>query len=49
MQQPKIIKQFQTKTGVWSLDELDQIVPDLVAAKKANAIAANISAEPIEV
>jgi NAD(P)-dependent dehydrogenase (short-subunit alcohol dehydrogenase family) len=49
MQQPKIIKQFQKKTGVWSMSELDEIVPDLVAAKKANAIAANISAEPIEV
>ena len=49
MQQPKIIKQFQKKTGVWSMDELDQIVPELVAAKKANAIAANISAEPIDV
>ena len=49
MQQPKIIKQFHKKTGVWSMSELDQIVPELVAAKKANAIAANVSAEPIEV
>ena len=48
MQQPKIIKQYQKKSGVWTMSELDQIVPELLAAKKANAISANENAEPIE-
>ena len=41
MQQPKVIKQFKKKAGVWSLDELDGIVPQLLEAKKANVAAAD--------
>jgi len=40
MQQPLVIKQFQKNSGVWSLDELDQVVPQLVAARAANIEAA---------
>ena len=48
MQQPKIIKQFKKREGIWTLDELDQIVPQLIEAKKANVAAADESAKPIE-
>ena len=48
MQQPKIIKQFKKRGSVWTMDELDQIVPQLVEAKKANVAAADDSARPIE-
>ena len=34
MQQPKIIKQFKKRGSVWTMDELDQIVPQLIDAKK---------------
>jgi 3-oxoacyl-[acyl-carrier protein] reductase len=40
MQQPLVIKQFKKTSGVWSLDELDQIVPQLIAARAANIEAA---------
>ena len=40
MQQPLVIKQFTKTSGVWSLDELDQVVPQLVAARAANIEAA---------
>lgn len=40
MQQPRVIKQYRKRRGVWQLDELDNIVPDLVAARKANQEAA---------
>ncbi len=40
MQQPLVIKQFKKTSGVWSLDELDQVVPQLVAARAANIEAA---------
>lgn len=45
MQQPKVIRQFKKATGVWSLDELDAVVPELVAAKKANVAAADAAGE----
>jgi NAD(P)-dependent dehydrogenase (short-subunit alcohol dehydrogenase family) len=49
MQQPKIIKQFKKRGSVWSMDELDQIVPQLIDAKKANVAAADESGKPIEI
>ena len=47
MQQPKVIKQFKKASGVWSLDELDGVVPQLLAARKANVEAADAAAESI--
>lgn len=41
MQQPRVIKQYKKSTGVWQLDELDRIVPDLVEARQANIAAAD--------
>ena len=49
MQQPKIIKQFKKRGSVWTMDELDQIVPQLIDAKKANVAAADESGQPIEI
>ena len=49
MQQPKIIKQFKKHDGVWTMDELDQIVPQLIDTKKANEAAADESGKPIAV
>ena len=49
MQQPKIIKQFKKRDGLWTMEELDQIVPQLVDAKKANVAAADESGKPVEV
>ena len=49
MQQPKVIKQFVKKSGLWSLEELDQVVPQLVEAKKENIASADTSGAPIEV
>ena len=49
MQQPKIIKQFKKRDGVWTMDELDQIVPQLIDTKKANVAAADESGKAIEV
>ena len=49
MQQPRVIKQFKKANGVWQLEELDQIVPQLVEAKKANVEAADASGKPIMV
>ena len=48
MQQPKIIKQFKKRGSVWTMDELDQIVPQLIDAKKANVAAADENGKPIE-
>ena len=39
MQQPAIIKSFQ-KSEIWSLDELDARMPELIEAKRANDEAA---------
>jgi NAD(P)-dependent dehydrogenase (short-subunit alcohol dehydrogenase family) len=49
MQQPKIIKQFKKRDGMWTMEELDQIVPKLIDAKKANVVAADESGKPVEV
>ena len=49
MQQPKIIKQFKKHGSIWTMDELDQIVPQLLDAKKANVAAADESGKPIEI
>jgi NAD(P)-dependent dehydrogenase (short-subunit alcohol dehydrogenase family) len=46
MQQPRIIKQFKKSEGVWSIEELDSLVPQLMEAKKANMAAADASAKP---
>ena len=42
MQQPAVIKQFHKGGGVWGLDELDAVVPQLVEARKANIAAAEV-------
>ena len=49
MQQPKIIKQFKKRDGLWTMEELDQIVPQLIDAKKANVAEADESGKPVEV
>ena len=49
MQQPRVIKQYKKTEGVWALDELDDIVPDLVAARKANQEQADLEAKPTKV
>ncbi|NKB97014.1 MAG: SDR family NAD(P)-dependent oxidoreductase [Pseudomonadales bacterium] len=41
MQQPRVIKQYKKRDGLWSLDELDNIVPDLVSARQENLAAAD--------
>jgi NAD(P)-dependent dehydrogenase (short-subunit alcohol dehydrogenase family) len=43
MQQPRVIKQFRKSSGVWTLDELDRVVPQLIEAKKANVETADAS------
>jgi hypothetical protein len=45
MQQPRIIRQFQ-KDALWTLDELDRVVPELVAARTANDAAAEETGAP---
>lgn len=49
MQQPRVIKQFRKADGVWSLDELDQAVPQLLAARKANLEAADSAGAPVDI
>ena len=49
MQQPRVIKQFHKGSGTWTLDELDNLVPQLIEAKKANMEAAETSGHSIEV
>lgn len=49
MQQPAVIKQFHKSRGVWTLDELDRYVPELLAAKQAHDQAVNEAATPVEV
>jgi len=49
MQQPKVIKQYKKKSGVWSLDELDAVVPELIKARKANVEAADKAGAPINI
>jgi len=43
MQQPAIIKSFTRETGLWTQEELDAVVPELLAARKANVQAAEQS------
>lgn len=43
MQQPAIIKSFTRETGLWTQEELDAVVPELLAARKANVEAAEQS------
>jgi NAD(P)-dependent dehydrogenase (short-subunit alcohol dehydrogenase family) len=49
MQQPRVIKQFHRHDGVWSLDELDKLVPQLVTAREINDAAALETAKAIEI
>ncbi len=49
MQQPRIIKSFRKSTGMWQLDELDDVVPQLVEAKAANIEAADRDGVSVEV
>ncbi|MGD8415540.1 MAG: SDR family NAD(P)-dependent oxidoreductase [Pseudomonadales bacterium] len=49
MQQPKVIRQFHKSGGVWTLDELDRVVPTLVEARKANVEAADQQGKAEEV
>ncbi|MEZ5557273.1 MAG: SDR family oxidoreductase [Pseudomonadales bacterium] len=49
MQQPAVIKQFHKSSGVWSLDELDRYVPELIAAKQAHDAHVKESATPVEI
>jgi len=49
MQQPRIIKQFRKSSGVWTLEELDQVVPQLIEAKQANVAAADESGAAVTV
>lgn len=49
MQQPRVIKQFRKKNGLWTMDELDRYVPELVAARKANIANADQTGKAIEI
>ena len=49
MQQPRIIKSFRKKSGAWTLDELDDFIPQLLEARQKNDEAAQKTGEVIEV
>lgn len=49
MQQPAVIKQFHKAHGIWTLDELDRYLPQLMAAKQAHDRAVSDAAIPTEV
>ncbi len=49
MQQPAVIKQFRKDSGVWTLDELDDVVPQLIDARKANVASAEESGSAVQV
>ena len=49
MQQPRIIKSFHKKSGAWTLDELDDFIPQLLEARQKNDEAAQKAGEVIEV
>ncbi|MDH3641220.1 MAG: SDR family NAD(P)-dependent oxidoreductase [Gammaproteobacteria bacterium] len=49
MQQPRVIKQFRKSGKVWTLDELDGLVPQLVEAREANEAAAKETGKPVDV
>ena len=48
MQQPRVIKQFKKRGGLWTLNELDQVVPELLSARQANLQAADATENTIE-
>lgn len=48
MQQPAVIKRFHKPKGLWTLEELDRLAPELVAARRNNIAAAAASAEPVK-
>ena len=43
MQQPAVIKRFHKPDGLWTLEELDRLAPQLVAARRDNVAAAETS------
>ena len=43
MQQPAVIKRFDKSAGLWTLDELDRLGPELVEARRANVATAEES------
>ena len=45
MQQPAVIKRFDKSAGLWTLEELDRLGPELVEARRANVAAAEESAD----
>jgi NAD(P)-dependent dehydrogenase (short-subunit alcohol dehydrogenase family) len=49
MQQPAIIKQFHKSSGVWTMEELDRYVPQLMRAKKTHDESVRQSSTPINV
>jgi hypothetical protein len=49
MQQPRVIKQFHKTSGLLTLDELDELVPQLVEARQANDAAAKETAKAVDV
>jgi len=49
MQQPRVIKQFRKRNGLWTMDELDRCVPELVAARKENIANADLTGKAIEI
>ena len=49
MQQPRVIKQFKKQDGLWTQEELDQVVPQLIEAKQANMQAADESGKAIKI
>jgi NAD(P)-dependent dehydrogenase (short-subunit alcohol dehydrogenase family) len=50
MQQPAIIRAYKKSSGPWTLDELDEYVPELLKAKEAHdaAVAEAGKAQPID-
>lgn len=49
MQQPRIIKSFHKKSGAWTLDELDDFIPQLLEARRKNDEAAQKAGEVVEI
>ncbi|MEZ5599457.1 MAG: SDR family oxidoreductase, partial [Pseudomonadales bacterium] len=49
MQQPRVIKSFHKSGGVWTLEELDRYVPELVKARRENLENAERTGKPVEI
>ncbi|MEE9254221.1 MAG: SDR family NAD(P)-dependent oxidoreductase [Pseudomonadales bacterium] len=49
MQQPRIVKSFRKKSGAWTLEELDDYMPQLIEAKQKNDEAAQKAGEVVEI